>query len=160
MPTTAKEAREIRAWRKAHGMCVRCGKEKAVSGHTTCLICMMDQREKSRERSRRHRESMTEEERRVRNEKRRLRSAERKKLGLCRQCMKPVYKNHAYCYTHYISQKNAHRRERKKKYAYHPSGTCRICGCEPEPGHKMCPVHYKEYSDRMIKYNKDRSEEK
>lgn len=153
-------AKEVREWRKAHGICIRCGKFDAEPGKTMCLICMMDCRDYAREQYRKKTETMTEEERQARNEANRRRYSEKRESGICQQCSNPVFRNHAYCYKHYISQSHAHGRERKKKYPYHPIGTCRICGAEPEPGFKMCPTHRKEYSDRMIKYNKERSEKK
>ena len=151
MSMTAQEAKEIREWRKSHGICVRCWKDDAVSGKTLCLVCLMDRREYAREHY-----SRSEEERRILNEKKRLRTAEKKSRGECLQCSRPVYKNHAYCHEHYISQKRAHDRNRRKKYPYHPTGTCWICGAEPEPGFKMCPVHRKEYADRINLLNDQR----
>lgn len=151
-----KYAKEVREWRKAHGICTCCGKVDAEPGKTLCLACRMDRREYFREYYRKKAETMTEEEKTARSEKKRLQYSEKKELGICPRCTRPTYKNHAYCYEHYLSQKRAHARAYRKKYPYHPSGTCRICGGEPAPGHKMCPVHYKEYSERMIKYNKER----
>lgn len=148
-------AKEVREWRKAHKMCVRCGKEKALEGRVMCLVCMMDARERHREEYR----QMSDEEKLKRAEKKKLIREEKKARRECLQCSRAVYKNHAYCYEHYISQKKAHTRHRRKKYPYHPSGTCRICGKEPVPGHKLCPEHYEQYAERMRELNaqKDRS---
>ena len=145
-------AKEVREWRKAHKMCVYCGREKALEGRTMCLVCMMDCRERSRERSR----NMSEEQKRKKSEKNKLIGAEKKARGECRQCSRPVFENHAYCYEHYISQKKAHARENRKKYPYHPSGVCHICGKDWLSGHKLCPEHYQAYAERMNKINDER----
>ena len=151
-----KYAKELYEWRKAHGICICCGKADAEPGKTLCLVCRMDRREYWREYHRKKAESITEEEKQIRNEKSLRRYYERKEQGLCTQCSKPRYKNFAHCYDHYLSHKRSCERSSRKKYSYHPSGTCRICGGEPAPGHKMCQIHYKEYSERMTKLNKER----
>ena len=153
-----KYAKELREWRKAHGICIRCGKADAEPGKTECLICRMDCREYGKEYYRKKAERMTEEEKQIRSEKGLRRYYERKEQGLCTQCSKPRYKNFAHCYEHYISHKRSNAQYCQKKYPYHPPGTCRICGGEPAPGHKMCQIHHKEYSERMTKYNKERKE--
>lgn len=38
----AEEQREIRAFRKAHGLCQRCGKAEALPGITLCQTCRLD----------------------------------------------------------------------------------------------------------------------
>ena len=151
-------AKDVRAWRKSKGLCTRCGKEKADKGHSTCLVCRMDQREYYREWHRNHPPS--EEKRLIRNAKQKKRNDEKRAAGICLSCNKPVYAGHSRCYEHYITISRQQRENQRKKFAYHPSGTCRICGQEPEPGHKLCPVHYRQYADRMIKYNKERSDGK
>ena len=102
-----ERAKELREWRKSLGICTRCGKAAAELGKTMCLACLMDSREYSRKHYRKKAESMTDDEKRVRNEKMMQRYHQRKELGLCPQCSRPQYKNHVYCYEHYISQKHA-----------------------------------------------------
>lgn len=153
-------AKELREWRKSLGICTRCGKFDAEPGKTMCLTCLMDSREYGREYYRKKAKAMTEDEKRVRSEKTSRRYHERKELGICPQCSRPRHENHAYCYEHYISMKRAQARHYRKKHPVRPPGTCKLCGGEPVPGHKMCPVHYKEYSERMTKLNKERSKQK
>ena len=153
-------AKERRDWLKAHGVCIRCGNFDAEPNRTTCLVCLIDTREHSRESYRRKANAMSEEERAKKNAEKRRQYADKKERGICQSCSSPVYKNYVHCYKHYISMSRAHDRERKKKYAYHPSGTCRICGEEPFPGKKLCPTHYEQYAERIAKRNKERSEVK
>ena len=149
-------AKEVREWRKAHGFCTRCGKEKAEKGKSLCLICKMDEREKRREKYANMPEEKKKEHLEEKREKAELIRKEKKANGICLQCSRPVYKNHSYCYEHYISQKKADKRHRKKIYPYHPTGVCRICGKEPAPGHKLCPEHYEQYAARMRECNKSK----
>ena len=142
--------KEVRAWCIERGLCTICHREKADPGYKTCLVCRMDKREKASVRT------LTEEQKRAKAEKRRRTAAEHKAKGLCLQCSRPVFQDHAYCYEHYISQRKAHAGERRKKYPYHPSGTCRICGGEPVPGKKTCEIHYPILRDRMLKINEGR----
>lgn len=149
-------AKEVYYWRKEHGICVNCGKEKAEPNRTRCLECKMVQREKMLAAY----HNKPEEVKVLEAEKKRLKRAEKKAQGICRQCSRPIYKNHAYCYEHYISQRNADRKYKQKKLKYHPSGTCYICGKESEKGFKLCPEHHKEWAERVTETNrkKDRSQ--
>lgn len=143
-------AKEVREWRKEHGMCVRCGKEKAYKNRVHCLMCLMDQREYSRE----HYKGSSEEKRLKAIEIR----AYKKEHGICRQCSKKVYRNHAYCYEHYLSQKRAHERHAKERYNYYGEiGLCRICGKPRYENHKLCKEHYEIQAERMRKINRERS---
>ena len=138
-------AKEVRDWCREHGICTRCNKERAESGEALCLVCRMKLREDSQERYRKYAASMTEEERQARNAKKRQIAAKKRAQGICHQCNRPVYQNHAYCYEHYISQRNAHRKHDKKLLkGYAEQGLCRICGGECVPGKKFCPEHYQQ----------------
>lgn len=160
--STKEYSREVYYWRKAHKICVRCGHEDALEDGALCLVCKMENREKASER---YHNLLPDEKRKLlderKEEKKRIR-AEKKAQGLCYQCSRPVYKNHAYCYEHYISQKKAHTQNNNAKCKHHPSGTCYICGKEPAPGHKLCPEHYEERAERARKMNaqKNRSSHK
>lgn len=145
-------AKEVYHWRKEHGICTRCGKEEAEKGKTVCLECKMVQREKMLAVY----HNKPEEFKAMQAEKKRLIRAEKKANGICWQCSKPVYKDHVYCYEHYISQRKADRKYKQKKYKYHPSGTCYICGKESENGFKLCPEHHKEWAERTAATNKAR----
>lgn len=77
---------------KAQGICTKCGKRKAIPGHTRCAICAEKQRERDRKRSKE-----TQEER-----------LNRWKRGLCRFCDNPVEPGYKVCtYHHQLSIKNA-----------------------------------------------------
>ena len=142
--------KEVRAWCIERGLCTICHREKADKGYKTCLVCRMDRREKAAGRT------LTDEQKRSKAERRRCTAAEHKAKGLCLQCSKPVFRDHAYCHEHYISQRKADARHRRKKYPYHPSGTCRFCGKEPLPGKKTCETHYPILRDRMLKINEEK----
>lgn len=47
--------REVYAWRKANGICVRCGKEKAYKRSVCCLVCRMEHNESSMSLHNKHR---------------------------------------------------------------------------------------------------------
>lgn len=144
-------AKEVREWRKEHGMCVRCGKEKAYKNRVHCLQCLMDQREYARERY-----VGSDEEKRLKAKE--LRDY-KKAHGICRQCSKKVYRNHAYCYEHYLSQKRAHEKHASEKYHHYGElGLCKICGKPRYENHKLCKEHYEIQAERMRKINRERSE--
>ena len=83
----------------------------------------------------------------------------KKEHGICRQCSKKVYRNHAYCYEHYLSQKRAHERHAKERYNYYGEiGLCRICGKPRYENHKLCKEHYEIQAERMRKINRERSD--
>lgn len=147
-------AKEVYYWRKENHICVRCGKESADEGYVTCLACRMEQREKSRERYNLD----------IKVSRATLR-AERRKAHLCQQCGKPVYKNHAYCYEHYLRQKRASREysDRVRNKNFKAQGLCRICGkplCKRDDGKQSayCEEHYKQYKERAILSSEKRKE--
>lgn len=151
MSTTKEYAKEVREWRKEHGMCVRCGKEKAYKNRVSCLQCLMDQREYARERY----EGPSEDKRLKAKELRDYKKAH----GICRQCSKKVYRNHAYCYEHYLSQKRAHEKHARERYNYYGEvGLCRICGKPRYENHRLCKEHYEAQAERMRNFNRERAE--
>lgn len=44
---TRKYSKETRDWRKAHGFCIRCGREKSEPDRTHCVACAAKNREKA-----------------------------------------------------------------------------------------------------------------
>lgn len=147
-------AKEVYYWRKENHICVRCGKESADEGYVSCLACRMEQREKSRDRY----------DPEVKVDRATLR-AERKAAHRCYQCGKPNYRNHAYCYEHYLGQKRANRDYTNKVRNKHfkEQGLCRICGkslCKRNDGQmsSYCEDHYKEYKERAILSSAKRKE--
>lgn len=147
-------AKEVYYWRKENHICVRCGKESADEGYVTCLVCRMEQREKSRDRY----------DPEVKVNRATLR-AERKAAHQCYQCGKPNYRNHAYCYEHYLGQKRANRvyTDRVRNKNFKEQGLCKICGkplCKRDDGKLSvyCEDHYKEYKERAINSSEKRKE--
>ena len=140
-------AREEYQWYKEHGICVKCHSEEAEPGRVKCFECADKQRLRD--------------SKRVRSSKDRARDAreryeKRKSEGTCLRCEKKATHG-VHCYEHYIYMR---RRNKNRTKGFGEIGLCRICGAEPEPGFKLCPLHRKEYADRMIKQNKERSEHK
>lgn len=150
--------REVRAWRKEHHMCVRCGHEKADPGYTTCLVCRMDRRVSAT--GTRYGDKIAAQAKEIR--------ARKKAEHICYTCSKPAYKDHAYCYEHWLSQRRAQRKwaaENRPNKNY-PSNQCRICG-EPvvkkqnDMGYsKFCATHYAQYVQKMSIANKERLKKK
>lgn len=146
-------AKEVREWRKAHHMCVRCGNEKAYRNTTHCLQCLMARREYARE----HYTGSSPEKALKAKEIRDFKKAH----DICRQCSKKVYRNHAYCYEHYLSQKRAHEKYASERYHHYGElGLCKICGKPRYENHKLCKEHYEIQAERMRKINRERSESK
>ena len=71
-------AKEVREWRKAHGICIRCGRFDAEPNRTMCLVCVIDCRELARESYRRKVNAMSEEDRAIRNAEKRRQYADKK----------------------------------------------------------------------------------
>lgn len=75
-------------WYKAHGICPRCGSERASRGHTLCLNCLDSQSVSTGQ----YRAKMTEERKAEEREKNRLRCRDRyqraKEKGICLRCFK------------------------------------------------------------------------
>ena len=146
-------AREVRAYRKSMGVCIRCGNDKiAVNSTTMCPACLETGREYAEKRS----AAMTPEEKQQRRERdnarRRELQAQRRSQGLCAVCGKPAYDGHSKCIDHflYFKRKDAEAKQRMKK-GYAEQGLCRICGGECVPGKKFCPEHYQQKVE-SIKY--------
>lgn len=108
--------RELRRWRKEHGICTICGKEKIISG-ATCGAC----KEKMARYAREKYHSMTPEEKaeylEYNRKRRRVIRAERRKQGLCVRCGKPAYKHYTVCYEHWLKQKRVSKEARDRKKA-------------------------------------------
>ena len=145
--------KEVRQWRAQHHICTRCGQNEARDGYKLCLVCTMDSREQQKQRH--EQKVLTEEERLSRNLSQRLRRAEKRERNECACCSAKCYKNHVFCYKHYIRQRQAQVRVDKQRYNYYKDqGLCRICGKEvttKSDGTKSayCEQHYKEAQQRM-----------
>lgn len=108
--------RELRRWRKEHGICTICGKEKVFTG-VVCEGC----REKMNKKAREKYHSMTPEEKEKYlaniSKRRKERRVERRKQGLCVCCGKPVYADYSMCYEHLLKQKRVSKEARDRKKA-------------------------------------------
>ena len=139
-----KRHREDREFLKSIGMCVECGKQKAVPGKTKCADCAY----RHGEANRKLRENYTEEKRQEQLEKMREYSRKRGKWasenGLCTRCFKRVpqegYKKCAIC-----RQKESQRRKQKSirdgKYSMQEAaekGICTLCRREKATNGKLC----------------------
>lgn len=152
-----KYAKEVREWRKAHGFCTRCGHEKAEPGRSTCLVCKMDRRAYQIEYKSQPKVREVEAARR----------AYKRENHICYACSKPTYKNHAYCYEHYLAQKRQTKAWNDTYRNHHyPSNQCRICGAPVVKKHndmgysKFCATHYEQYLQNMKRANEVRLNEK
>ncbi len=121
-------SKETYEWRKAHGICVKCGKNDARKGKVTCLMCSFKSHN-----------PMTEEQRKRHNEadyiKRHTRIAE----GKCPDCGKPAYPGHQRCYECMLRHRRQGREYQKRhEKGYAAAGMCIRCGKEPLPGRTVC----------------------
>ena len=89
-------SKETYEWRKAHKICARCGKEDAEPGITFCLVCKMDERE----RSLKYYETLPEEDKAAMLKRKRSNYHERRAKGLCVKCSQPVFNGKALCEKH------------------------------------------------------------
>lgn len=154
-------AKEVRAWRKAHKVCVRCGKEKAYKNFVLCLQCRGEENYKRQVKYQEKKATMTEQDIIAIRQKKREINARKKEEGICLQCSKPRYKNHAYCYEHYLGQKRVHKKvNEQKKKDHNACGLCRICNKPKLPKSAFCEEHYNEYSTRMREYNYMKAKER
>lgn len=146
-------AKEVREYRKALGICTRCGNDRiAVNSKTLCADCQ----EKRREYAARQFKGMTPEEKQQYNEQRRIRRKKQrdqhKAAGQCECCGKPTYNGHSKCIDHFLYHKRKeaeHRNQKKKGYA--EMGLCRYCGGECVPGKAYCPEHYQQKVESIRK---------
>ena len=76
--------------RKAQGLCVYCGKKKAVQGRVSCIECSITQRRYVAERN-------------LRDVK--LPKGMREELHICRYCDKPAVDGYYYCRVHLEAQR-------------------------------------------------------
>lgn len=129
----AKENREF--WR-AHGICVKCGKQRAFSSYRVCPECL----EKENERKRKY--VRTEEQRLRDNERQRKKRLEHKEQGLCPNCSRKASPGYVYCsecraVMRRSNQAWVEKTGRKKGYA--EAGLCIRCGADPVEGKRLCP---------------------
>lgn len=129
--------RENRAFWREHGICVKCGKEKAFHTYRCCADCL----EKERQRKRRYEENKTSEQKKNTNEWRRNYYAKHKEQGLCVDCCKKAAPGTIYCIECRLKHRRAtaewSARSGRKKF-YEESGLCIRCGGERVEDKKLC----------------------
>lgn len=136
--------RETYHWRKAHGICTRCGKEDAEPHRTLCAECA----EKRNARNKRYRGSLDAEKRqefmRRAREQSRAQWERRKSMGLCGICGKKAAKGKAHCIECLlkIRRRNHRRRETERVKTDFGEGLCCRCNEPVVSGKKLCKKHY------------------
>ena len=138
--------KESRAFWRAHGICTKCGKEKAFYNHALCPECM--EKENERKRNMVRSEERIQRDRERQNRKR----AEHKAAGLCPNCSRKPAPGYVYCNECRLSMRRSNekwvvRSGRKKGYA--EDGLCIRCGAEPIEGKKLCEVCMEKQRESM-----------
>lgn len=140
--------RENRAFWRKHGICVKCGKEKAFHTYRCCADCL----EKERQRKQKYEANKTDEQKKNTNEWRRNYYAKHKEAGLCVDCCKKAVPGTIYCLECRVKHRRATaewsvRSGRKK--GYEEAGLCIRCGKERVEGRKLCAEHLKKSQESM-----------
>lgn len=138
--------KETIAFWKAHGICVKCGKERAFQNRTMCPECLEKENERHRKRVK------TDEERERNRNREKKRYYDHKAKGLCVNCSRKPSPGHVYCTEcrAKIRRSNAawvERTGRKKWYA--EDGLCLHCGRERAEGKKLCETCLQAQRERM-----------
>lgn len=106
---------------KAHGICTRCNKERAIEGHTMCADCLANEAVRESKHT-----PMSE----AAKARRKAKYEYRKTNGLCLDCGKPRHKDSgSYCYEHMLYHR------RKKREA--KQGGADINGLPPVAGNQV-----------------------
>lgn len=143
---------ELRAWYKAHGICVSCGQQNAVQGETRCLECKFKYRESNSQYYVKHKEELN---RKCRDRGKQLYD-ERKERGICVRCGKrKAQTGKVRCAVCLAKDRQAHikksRAEGVLPHSMLGNGEyCYTCG-KPVDGTKLCPKCL-ETSRRTIAY--------
>lgn len=111
-------------FKKSHGICVKCGQEKAVQSRVKCADCFAKGHKVGDKRK------DTPEYKEYQKQYNYNRYYYRKERGLCVKCGKPMYKDsNRLSYEHYIKEKNdSAKRPMPKSEVYKENGLCLICG--------------------------------
>ena len=140
-------------WLKEHGICTRCGVEKADKGYTSCLVCRMDMREYAENYRNKNKEKLS--QKRKKSDK--IRRENRRSKNLCRICGKRSadegYTSCKYCRAkarlyekNRRIEKGLNTRELLDDYT-----RCSICGStDLVEGKKLCRKHYEIAKQNML----------
>ena len=137
----AKYQRELRAWRKAHHICIRCGKRDAVPHMSHCEECLYKNVMRY-DPSKREQEAA----------RGRKRQQEHREAGLCIYCSRPARPGKRTCSECGIRNAAANKENRRRKKAEKPPrdpSLCRILKCN-QPRVKdrcYCAEHLKQYQE-------------
>ena len=93
---TRKYSKETYDFRKAHKICARCGKENAEPGTVFCLVCKMDERDRSLN----YYHSLSPDKKNAMLDRKRSQYQERKNKGLCVKCGEPAHNGRTLCERH------------------------------------------------------------
>ena len=137
----AKYQRELRAWRKAHHICIRCGKRDAVPHMSHCEDCLY-KRVMSYDTSKREQEA----------KRGRKRQQAHREAGLCIYCSRPALPGRKICSECSIRCAAANKENRRRKKAEQPPrdpSLCKIlkCGQPKVEGRCYCAEHLKQYQE-------------
>lgn len=135
-------SKELYEWRKAHKICVQCGKEKAYKNYVCCLECRMEHNEKERNRVR------TSEQIEHNNARARRYYDLLVAFGVCTKCKKrDAVKGKIFCET--CRQKDLRRQKERfiknggtTREMFKYSNLCYFCGAPVMKGKKVCEKHY------------------
>lgn len=132
-----RQNREDYIWRKEHGICTRCKKERAFPGHIMCPDCMYKANEYAIQWHKDHQKEHCEQVSKCNKN----RYYKRKAAGLCVSCGKraPVTDRVmcVECMQRYKRKKTGGNRQYWVEH-----GLCFCCGKPVVPGKKMCKEHY------------------
>lgn len=131
---------------KSSHICVRCRKERATPGRTTCLACRMAERERHARDYAKHRDEFLRKaaEPGGRNEKNRELYRQRKEQGLCTACGKINNTKRNTCPRCAAKDRAFQEKYRKIRNLGKPIWgieRCHFCLKPPEKGYKCCAEH-------------------
>ena len=143
--------------RKEKGLCIKCGKNDAFRGKTTCLQCLMDERERFGDFREKHKEQLRSY---ARERARKLRSQ-----GICVTCGKrSAVEGRPRCERCQIRQRRSQRRRYEKsdkepRWLRTEEGRCWICGAPATHG-KVCVRCYLNCCGNIAKAGEVRQQKK
>lgn len=141
---------------KIRGICVKCGKNKADTGYTTCLVCRMDIREKGET----HKTESLYRHRQWLKRRRDIQYA----FGVCVTCGKrDAEGGKSICKFCKAKAKSRAAKSRLKKGifprdSYTKDGECYFCKNDAMSSKKVCPKHYKILFENMKKARESKTE--
>ena len=127
--------KECRAFWREHGICTKCGKEKAFNGRRLCADCLYKENERHRKRV------ISDEERVRRNEHKKEWYYDHKANGLCVNCSRKATPGMVYCADCRMIMRRSNEQWAQKsgrKKGYDEAGLCIRCGGDRVEGRKLC----------------------